>query len=74
MLMNMPLSLDKMTIPEKLAAIELLWDDLCRFPEDVPSPQWHGKILAEREKGLQDGDASFSDLNEAKKRIRKATQ
>jgi len=72
--MNMPLSPDKMTIPEKLAAIELLWDDLCRFPEDIPSPQWHGTILAEREKKLQDGGASFSDLNDAKKRIRKAAQ
>ena len=72
--MNMPLSPENMTIPEKLAAVELLWDDLCRSPEDVPSPEWHGKILAEREKKLLDGDVSFSDLNEAKKRIRKATQ
>ena len=72
--MNVPLLPEKMTIPEKLAAIELLWDDLCRFPEDVPSPQWHGKILDEREKKVLGGDASFSDLNEAKKRIRKATQ
>jgi len=72
--MNMPLSLEKMTISEKLAAIELLWDDLCRFPEDVPSPPWHGEILAEREKSVLDGEASFSDLNEAKKRIGKAIQ
>jgi hypothetical protein len=73
-IMNMPLLPDKMTIPEKLAAIELLWDDLCRIQDEVPSPQWHGKVLAEREKKLSDGEASFSDLNEAKKRIRKATQ
>lgn len=72
--MDIPLSPDKMTIPEKLAAIELLWDDLCQFPEDVPSPQWHGKVLGDREKKVLDGGASFSDLNDAKKRIRKATQ
>ena len=72
--MSFPLSLDKMTVPEKLAAIELLWNDLCRIPEDVPSPQWHGEILAQREKKVLDGKASFSDLNEAKKRIGKTTQ
>lgn len=70
--MNIPLK--NMTVSEKLAAIELLWDDLCRCPEDVPSPDWHGTILAEREKKLQDGEASFSDLSETKKRIKKATQ
>lgn len=72
--MNPQFSPDKMTIPEKLAAIELLWDDLCRIPKAVPSPQWHGNVLAEREKSISDGDASFSDLNEAKKRIGKAIQ
>lgn len=72
--MNILLPLDKMTVSEKLAAIELLWDDLCRSPKDVPSPEWHKSILAEREKKVLDGKASFSDLNEAKKRIRKATQ
>lgn len=72
--MNMPLLPENMTIPEKLAAVELLWDDLCRSQEDVPSPKWHGEILAEREKKFLDGEASFDDLNEAKKRIRKATQ
>ncbi|MFQ5918048.1 MAG: addiction module protein [Candidatus Binatia bacterium] len=72
--MNIPLPLDKMSVSEKLLAIELLWDDLCRSPEDVPSPEWHKAVLAEREKKVLDGGASFCDLDEAKKRIRKATQ
>ena len=72
--MNGPLPLDKMTVSEKLSAIELLWDDLCRSPENVPSPEWHKAVLVEREKKVLDGGASFSDLNEAKKAIRKATQ
>lgn len=72
--MDFPLSLNKMTIPEKLAAIELIWEDLCRIPEDVPSPQWHEQTLAQREQKVLNGEASFSDLNDAKKRIRKAIQ
>jgi len=29
-----------MTIAEKLSEMERLWDDLCRDPEDIPSPAW----------------------------------
>lgn len=72
--MNMPFSPKNMTVSEKIAAIELLWDDLCRSPEDVPSPEWHEAILEEREKRLLEGKASFSELNDAKRRIKKATQ
>ncbi len=71
--MNMPFSPENMTVPEKLAAIEMLWDDLCRTPADVPSPKWHDTILKEREKKVLDGSASFSDLDDVKRRIGKAT-
>jgi hypothetical protein len=30
------IQLDEMTIEEKLAAMERLWDDLCRNAESVP--------------------------------------
>ena len=66
--------LDKMTISERLREMERLWDDLCRNPEDVPSPSWHEAVLAEREKLVSQGKMSFTDLDEAKERIRKATR
>ena len=72
--MGISLPLDKMTVSEKLAEMERLWDDLCRNPEDVPSPSWHGAVLAEREKQLAQGKMRFIGLDEAKERIRKATQ
>jgi len=68
------LSLDKMTISEKLAEMERLWDDLCRNPQDVPSPSWHGTILAERERQVAEGKMAFVDLDEARERIRRATR
>jgi hypothetical protein len=37
------LPLDKMTTEDKLAVMEQLWEDLCRNPESVPSPSWHGQ-------------------------------
>lgn len=72
--MGIMLPLDKMTISEKLAEMERLWDDLCRNPENVPSPAWHGVVLAEREKQLSQGKMGFIDLDAAKERIRKATR
>ncbi len=72
--MGTTLPLDKMTISEKLLEMERLWDDLCRHPEDVPSPSWHEAVLAEREKQIAQGKMSFMDLDEAKEQIRKATR
>ena len=72
--MGHSLPLDKMTVSEKLATMELLWEDLCRLSENVPAFPWHNEILKEREKLISKGKATFSDLAEAKARIGKATQ
>ena len=63
-----------MTISEKLSAMERLWDDLCRDPRNVPSPEWHKPILAERAKRVKEGKAGFIELDEAKDRVRKSTR
>lgn len=72
--MGFSLPLDKMTISEKLATMELLWEDLCRLNENIPPFPWHGQILKEREKLISEGKATFSNLNDAKTRIRDATK
>ena len=43
MLFNLPLK--EMTLREKLAAMELLWEDLARTAEAVESPAWHKQVL-----------------------------
>jgi hypothetical protein len=72
--MGSTLPLDKMTTSEKLAEMERFWDDPCRNPEDVPSPSWHGDVLAERERQVAEGKMRFIDLDEANEQIRKATR
>jgi hypothetical protein len=67
--MNLPLK--DMTIEEKLAAMELLWDDLTRSPEVIKSPIWHKDILDERRQSVADGKAQFTDWDAAKIEIRK---
>jgi hypothetical protein len=67
---QMTLKLKDMTTEEKLQAMELLWDDICRNVPDFSSPAWHENILKEREKSLKNGKENFIDWDQAKKDIR----
>ena len=68
--MPITLPLNEMTLHEKLAAMELLWDDLARSPEIVESPGWHESILNERGQRAADGTSEFTDWESAKTEIR----
>ena len=69
--MPVTLPLKEMTLQEKLAAMELLWEDLARTPEAVESPAWHKDILDERRQRLAEGKSRFIDWETAKAEIRK---
>lgn len=62
-------SLDSMTTTEKLALLERLWDDLSGRPEDVPSPAWHGTVLAERIAAVREGRTAFVACEDARRRL-----
>ncbi|MBA3493860.1 MAG: addiction module protein [Gammaproteobacteria bacterium] len=64
------LSLDEMSVEEKIQAMESLWDDLCRKAGGVSSPTWHEEVLAERDAMHQPGDDEFEDWDTAKRNIR----
>ena len=63
------LPLEKMTVEEKLQAMESLWDDLCNRAGVVTTPAWPGDVLAEREAMLGRGEDQFEDWEEAKRNI-----
>ena len=65
---NLPLK--DMTLQEKLAAMESLWEDLARTPEAIESPAWHKDILDERRQRLTEGKSRFTDWETAKADIR----
>lgn len=69
--MKLSIPLKEMTTAEKLWAVEEIWADLQRAPEDVPSPAWHADVLAAREERIQSGEARFVDWEDAKARLRK---
>jgi hypothetical protein len=71
--MPITLPLKEMTLREKLAAMESLWEDLTRSPEAIESPAWHKDILDERRQRIVDGKARFVDWERAKAEIRNKT-
>jgi len=70
--MGVILPLDRMTLSEKIQALEDIWDDLCRNAEGIPSPAWHGQVLQEREASIEQGKESFLDWERAKQAIRES--
>jgi hypothetical protein len=69
--MSKLLPLKEMSLHEKLAAMEALWEDLARSPESIESPAWHEEILDERRQRIADRKARFDDWETAKVKIRK---
>ena len=66
----MTLPLDKMTVAEKLRAMEALWADLSRNEAAFESPAWHGDVLHDREAKVKSGKETFMDWEAAKKQLR----
>ncbi len=72
--MNLQLDLEKMTTAEKLRAIELIWEDLSRDSENLPSPSWHEAVLSERERKLNSGETGFVEWSAAKQQLRNSAK
>ena len=72
--MGVQIPLDTMTVEEKLRAVEDIWADLRRHPDDIPSPDWHRDVLNARERKHNDDSPVFEDWLVVMERIRKKTR
>lgn len=54
-----------MSLGEKLELMERLWADLSRREEDLRSPDWHGDVLRERKRLVDEGKLKFLDWDQA---------
>jgi len=54
--------LDKMSLAEKLEAMEAIWADLSQTPSQVPIPDWHREVL----KTLRESPATWLDWEQVK--------
>jgi Putative addiction module component len=69
--MAIQLPLQQMSIADKLEAMELLWADLSKQPNALPSPAWHQSVLEERRQGVLSGELKFLDWDSAIADLRK---
>ena len=65
----MNLRISSMTTAEKIAAMEELWASLQSDADAAPAPEWHAKVLAERQKRIDNGETTFSSLQELRERL-----
>lgn len=63
--MSIDIPLEKMTLADKLEAMELLWADISKQPADLPSPEWHKDVLDERRRLVAAGKLKFIDWDTA---------
>jgi hypothetical protein len=72
--MSTTIDLQEMTTPDKLRLMEELWRNLSMTDSEVASPEWHGQVLAERDRLIDSGEETFIDWETAKKRLREELQ
>ena len=72
--MNAAVDLRQLSVPEKLRLMEDLWHDLSKNERNVVSPEWHGTVLAERERKLANGEDTLLDWEAAKQQLRAKLQ
>ncbi len=63
------ISPEKMTVAEKISAMEMIWNDLCQY-NSVELPDWHESVLIAREQQRIEGHQHPMDWEEAKKQMR----
>jgi len=68
---SIDLPLEKMTLADKLEAMELLWADISKQPTELPSPEWHKDVLDERRRLVAAGKLKFLDWDTAIADIRR---
>lgn len=60
------IEIKKMSVKERLQAMETLWDSLVDEESEIESPQWHREILEDRQRKIENGKAEFISLKELK--------
>ncbi len=68
--MSLETMLGSLSRDEKLAALDLIWQDLESDPKSFRSPEWHERVLADRLKNPSPEKAL--PLTEAKAEVKEA--
>jgi putative addiction module component (TIGR02574 family) len=66
------LEIERMSLAERLQAMELLWHSMAAEPDKLESPAWHKQILEKRLAKVEAGKGEFLTLTQLKKRLAKS--
>jgi hypothetical protein len=61
--------ISRMSSCERVEAMELLWESFSKEGIDYPSPDWHGKVLAERSGIIDSSNATWLTVDELQARL-----
>jgi hypothetical protein len=62
--------IERMSVVERLQAMEQLWDALASKGGDLVSPEWHRDVLADHKARAERGEAKFLTLAQLRSRLR----
>ena len=62
--------IERMSVTERLQAMDQIWDSLVRDSDEIPSRDWHQNVLADRKARVQRGQAKFLTLDQLRSRLR----
>lgn len=65
-----PPGFDDLSPEEKLDYVHALWNRIAARPEEVPVPDWHREIVAERLAAHRAGEGSTRSWEEAREDLR----
>jgi len=70
--MSVSLDYNQMAMSEKFTMLEALWESMSHdAAQNGFTPQWHLETLQQREKNIQSGKSTFSELENTKSRLQK---
>jgi putative addiction module component (TIGR02574 family) len=61
--------IERMSVVERLQAIELLWNSISRSGDAVASPSWHQDVLSVRRAKVDAGEGKFLSISELRSRL-----
>ena len=64
-----PPGFDQLSPDEKLEYIQALWDHFAKHPEEVPIPDWHRLVIAERLAAYRRGGMTSRSWSEVREEL-----
>lgn len=60
--------INKMSVEERLTAMEQIWDSQCHEVVEPESPSWHEEVLNERKKLMDSPDGKYLTIDQLRER------